>query len=350
MMRASVIAPVFLVGFAGFAAADENACKAVAESMTPKTQEITARYTTLIDAQQNTIKTEADSIQKDAENSKPTNAVEGGLKFKIDVSSHIESVKLDLPTVTIRDQTIFIDMPEVAVRQQKWKYDVPQVTMRQQCINKPPEIVCHNETKNFGLFKTDVPVCRTRGGGRMCTDIPEVKMATTETTLGVPEVTMKRQRIVLGIPEFKMERQEIKISVPDFTIRDIEADMKSVKERSDKLAASAKDGTDGLTAAMKAEVAKVASDGTSQIMECQKDEISKQQAASLAEIDKNISVVRASLDQANAVGAAEFAKSMNIALTDLIGARSKTVEQFTTALNAISAGVPSQIMTPSTTL
>jgi len=95
-----------------------------------------------------------------------------------------------------------------------------------QCIPGPFETVCHMETKDFGFFKTDVPVCSTRPGKQICTDVPEVFMAPTETTLGIPEVAMRQTKIIMGIPEFKMETQEIKFSVPDFTLRNIEVDTK----------------------------------------------------------------------------------------------------------------------------
>jgi hypothetical protein len=230
--------------------------------------------------------------------------VEGSLKFKIDVSSHLQTIKLDLPTVTMRDHDIILNLPEVTLKQQTWKYTVPQTKMGLQCIPGPPETVCHMETKNFGLFKTDVPVCSLRPG-KICTNVPEVWMAPTETVIGVPEVAMRQQKITMGIPEFKMETQEIKFTVPDFTLRNIEVDMQKTKKESDDLNASAQASANELASGMKTEIAKASSDGTAEIVDCQKTSLNGQRAQALNDIDKNISVVQAALQQANSVGATE---------------------------------------------
>ncbi len=318
------VCTTFLVlSLCGGAFGQENVCKDAPAQTQPQIDAITKKYNEKLASQGEGIKARAAEIEQDAKKSKPSNVVEGAIKFKIDISSHIETIKLDLPTVAIHDQDLSFDLPEVSMKQQTWKYDIPQTKMDLKCIPGLPETVCHMETKDFGLFKTDIPVCSTRPGKEICTLISVVFMAPTQTILGVPEVVMRTQKIRMGIPEFKMETQEIKFSVPDFTVRNIEADMKKTKKDTEDLSASAQDGANAVSAAMRTEIAKVSSATVSATLDCQKSALNTQRAQALSEIDKAISVVQAALHQAQAVGAAALATTMQTSLTQLVDSRKK---------------------------
>ncbi len=321
--------------------ADEDKCLAISTTTKKATDAITEKYTSLINSTQDKIKTEADAIQSDAKT--PDNAVEGTLKFKIDISSHIETIKLDLPTVTVRNKDIVFGVPEVTMKQQTWKYDIPQTKMVTHCIDGLPETVCSMQTKDFGLFKTDVPVCSTRKGSRMCTDIPEVWMGTTETVLGVPEVTMKDQKIIIGIPEFKMETQEIKFTVPDFTFRNLEAEMQKTKDRSADLSTRAQTGVKSLSDGMQTEIKKVSKDGVNATIACEKTQLDGRRADAVKELDNNISVVQAALTQANNVKALDLASKMHASLDELVNARKKLNDQFDKAVADMVNGIPGSV-------
>jgi len=199
------------------------------------------------------------------------------------------------------------------------------------------------ETQDFGLFKTDVPVCSLRPGQQICTDVPEVYWAPTETTLGVPEVAMRQQKIIMGIPEFKMETQTIKFSVPDFTLRNIEAGVEKTKAESEELNTNATAAANKLTVGMKSEIAKASADGSKATIACQKESLNGQRAAALSEIDKNVSVVQAALQQAQSVGATALASSMQETLTKLLAARKSVNDQFDAAVKQIVASMPNQL-------
>jgi hypothetical protein len=333
-LLASVSVIVLATTIANHAFADQapDQCSGISASIQSTVDAITAKDNKLTADQQAAIQARASQIEDDANKDKPDNAAEAAIKFKIDVSSHLQKFSLDLPAVTIRNQDIIFDMPETELKQQVWKYNIPQTRMKMQCINKPPETVCHNELKDFGLFKTDVPVCSLRAGGQMCTQIPEVFMAETSTQLGVPEVTMRQQKITMGIPEFKMERQDFSFTVPDFTLRNIEADMQVTQKESDELNQTAQDGSNALAGGMKSEITKASTDASTAVLGCEKDGINNQRNQALAEIDKNISVVQAALQQAQTVGAATLVASMQDALTKLVTAKNAMNSQFDAAI------------------
>lgn len=322
------------------ALAQQDQCAAISSQTQATINSITQKYNSKIAEQQDAIKAKAAAIEDDANRNKPNNAAEAAIKFKIDVSSHIETIKLDLPTVTIRDQDIIFDLPDVTLKQQTWKYNVPQTKMVLRCVPGPPETVCHNELKDFGLFKTDVPVCSVRAGKQICTDIPEVYMAPTETVLGVPEVAMRQQKIRMGVPEFKMETQEIKFSVPDFTLRNIEVEMQKTKQESEQLSTTAQEGAKALSSGMKAEIDKASSDAVAGTLECEKKAVNAQRAQALNDVDKNISVVQAALQQAQSVGASALAGSMQASLAKLLEARKSINDQFDAAIKQMSASLP----------
>jgi hypothetical protein len=335
-MRRAILASTIalIIACSGVSArADDDSCSALSAHTQAAIDAITKKYDAMIADQQGQIKKQAQIIEDDAKNDKPDNAVEGVIKFKFKVSSHIETISLDVPEVTVRDKEMSFDLPEVSIKQQTWKYDIPQTKMGMQCIDGPPETVCHMETKNIGFgIKTDIPVCSLRPGKQICTEVPEFYIATTETTLGVPEVAMKTQKIVIGVPEFKMGRQEIKFSVPDLTLVDIEASQKETQKKSDDLTATAKQGSQALAEGMKAEIAKASSDSIAQTMDCERASINAKRNEALATIEKNISVVQAALTQAKAVNAAEFAQSMQATLEKPIASRKETNEAFDKAL------------------
>jgi hypothetical protein len=116
--------------------------------------------------------------------------------------------------------------------------------------------------------------------------------------------------------------------------------MQKTKKDSDDLNASAQTGANELASGMKTEIAKASSDGTAEIVDCQKTSLNSQRMQALNDIDKNISVVQAALQQANSVGATELGKSMQASLEKLVAARKELNDQFDGALKQLTSNVP----------
>ena len=318
----------------------DNACQTISDSAQSSVDSIRTKYNKQFSDNAEAVKKRAGEISDKANEDKPDNAAEGAIKFKIDVSWHTEKIQLDLPTVTVNDQEMVFDLPEVAVKQQSWKYDIPQTRMELRCIPGLPELVCSSHQECALGICVDIPDgCQTRPGSDICTEVPVVWMAPTETVLGVPEITMRRQSIVLGVPEFKMQTQEFSFDVPDFTLKDIEVEMDKVKKDSDELTAQSKENTGQLTRAMKQEIEVATAQIKEATFSCHRDNLEKNRTDALRNLDQNISVIQAGLAQALSVGATDLVAGMQRSMDQMIAARNKLNANFDAAVAKLAAGL-----------
>ncbi|KQY73195.1 hypothetical protein ASD52_27695 [Ensifer sp. Root142] len=103
-------------------------------------------------------------------------------------------IKLHVPEITMRLQTMKLDVPEVAFKLRKFSWDVPEFRM---------------EMHNFGFMKTKVPrISMVRH--EWSTKIPEFAMRLQEWKLHIPEVTMKPRTFSFDVPKVGSARAELK--------------------------------------------------------------------------------------------------------------------------------------------
>jgi hypothetical protein len=301
-----------------------------------KIDAIQVSYAGDVKAMENRVKSEAETIQKDAPN--PDNPVEAAISFDLDVSSHDEEFIFHVPEVTMKDQKISLDLPQVTMRQQKWIFDLPATKMELQCINGIPETVCKMVTKSVGFgIKIDVPECYTRAGQDICTEVPVFLMEKHEVVLGIPEFIVDRTEFSMGIPEVTMKEQKIVLTIPDFTVKNVKVEAKETKEKAEELSTSAKKDAAELSYKLKSEIEQTSLQGIRDTFDCQRRGLEAQRVSSLSKLDANLEVFKVSLQKAREVGAAEIAAQMEKSLTDLGVARANADLKFQEALGGLNS-------------
>jgi len=134
-----------------------------------------------------------------------------------------------------KEVDIIFDVPSVTIKQQSLKFDLPETTMTLQTLSWDMPAIC--------MKYVEFPC----GGGF---HVPEPCMKRQEIKLHLPEFTMKTQEIIMGIPEFTMERVKWRLGLPQFKVTNVSAEVGKIK---DKGAALQADG-EALAGEMKAEV------------------------------------------------------------------------------------------------
>ncbi len=142
-----------------------------------------------------------------------------GVDFKVDWKP--VDIIFDVPSVTMRDQSVKFDLPETTMRLQTISWDMPSICMKY--IEFP------------------------WGGGF---HVPEPCMKRQEIKLHLPEFTMKTQEVIMGIPEFTMERVKWRLDLPQFTVINVTAEVDKMKVGGEELQSAG----DALANDMKAEV------------------------------------------------------------------------------------------------
>lgn len=153
----------------------------------------------------------------------------------IDVSWKRVDFSLDLPEVTVKDQTWSLDLPQVTVKDQAIIFDTPSVRMKTVKTGEYPETFCTMTTKDIGLgIKIDVPECTVRWSP-IYIDVPEPFMQEQRIVMGIPEFRVDRTEFVLGVPEFEMKTQKFSLDLPQFTVKNISAEASKAKDQGDAL-------------------------------------------------------------------------------------------------------------------
>ena len=137
-----------------------------------------------------------------------------GALFTMKVEMHRAEFKLDLPSVTMKDQRWSFDAPEVTMKDKEMSFDLPVTRMERRRGPDVPRTVCRMETREVGLgIKIDVPVCYIEMEPTYL-DVPVTVMEPQRIVIGLPEVAMKRHEIVVGVPEIRMQTQIFAFDVP----------------------------------------------------------------------------------------------------------------------------------------
>src|SRR5271166_3587421 len=98
----SAAATALFLMASGVAFADDDACNNPASQTQSAINAITQKFNAKLADEQNQIKVKASESEEQTNKDKPNNPVEGDLKFKIDVSSHIETMLIRLTPKSTR--------------------------------------------------------------------------------------------------------------------------------------------------------------------------------------------------------------------------------------------------------
>jgi hypothetical protein len=297
-----------------------DACKPYVDKLRDASGAITAKYKQQFDQLSADAAAQGQKIKDDA----PEPSTGGGiLKFDIKVTSHDQEFIFGTPSVTMRTQSIKMDVPEVGSHRVEWSWDVPEFGSHEECINKPPELVCHGWD------------CHFRGGGRACTSVPDVTMKTHSASMDVPDVTMKTQELKFDLPEFSMEQQRIVLTIPDFTLVNVSAEMQKTQDDSEALKTNTQQASDSLTKQMKADIKAANVTGLQSVFGCYEEAVSAERDKALVEIDNNISSFQSKAQTARDQKNDAVAKSIDASIATLVAVRAQTVSQFDAAISEL---------------
>ncbi len=219
-----------------------------------------------------------------------------------------QKFSFDVPTVTMRTQTMALDLPEVFPERQTIIFHTPSVRMVDRKVGQYPEF--HGP---FKIVWKDIII-----------SVPEPFMEEQKIIFDLPSVRMKRQEFKLDLPEFKMETMDITIGLPQVTVTKVSAATAKVKESGEALKAEGEQ----LAARMKSEIEAVIGGLTA---------VSGQASASVkhdvaAQYDTAINALQKGIDELVAKGVdpikvpAESGEvNLRKQLADLIDARDKAI-------------------------
>jgi hypothetical protein len=131
-----------------------------------------------------------------------------------------------------------------------------------------------------------------------------------------------------------MEKQTIKFDVPEITIRDVKGSIKAAQEKMQKSSDDFEKSMKVAAVKLKSDITNTSAGETVKYLTCQRDNLSAKKGALLGEVDKGISIVTASLEQARKVGATEIATAMTKQLAEMIASRSKAEQDITAGIAA----------------
>jgi hypothetical protein len=129
-----------------------------------------------------------------------------------------------------------------------------------------------------------------------------------------------------------MVRQEWILRLPQFTITNVRVEMDKTKKSADEIATRGQQKIKGLAAQFQAESEKVALTEMNEVVDCKRREVLRKRDETLLEIDKNISVLQASVKAAADANAVELEKQMRENIASLTKARGDVAKQFNDAL------------------
>lgn len=144
---------------------------------------------------------------------------EAAINIDFEVGWADQEFSFDLPTVTMRTQTIKFDLPEFFMEQQTIIFHTPSVRMVDRKVGQYPE--WHGP---FKVVWKDIII-----------SVPEPFMQEQRIIIDLPSLTMRPQEFKLDLPEFRMETFRFVVGLPQITIRKVSAETARVKAAGDDL-------------------------------------------------------------------------------------------------------------------
>lgn len=310
--------------------ADAAACSANDAALEARMKEIQASYDKKFQSRRSNVERESEDIKKDSPN---PSAVGGAIGFDIDVKWKTQEVKLHVPEIRSEDKRVSFNVPRMETRQQTWIYHTPSVRMEMKCVPKPPELVCGTKQVCIGggwsRICSDVPDCRMRAAGEMCTHIPVPFMQEQKTILGVPEIVgSDRHEIVLTVPVLEMKLQTWKLDLPEITIKNIKVEANKAQERAAALQQREQNASKALSDSMQGDMKKASAENMEDRFQCEERSIRETFAKAKSEIENNIGALRDAIKVVQGYAAKDLESSMQKSLDQMEAARQQILANY----------------------
>lgn len=256
-----------------------DACKDKQEQVEKRTQELVAKLVDQSKVLGQEIQERAKQIMPDFNTDGP--AVWIGVDF--DIRWKTTEFSLDLPEITMKDQTWSLDLPQITMKDQEILFETPSVRMKTVKTGEYPEFYCS------GLFD-----CRVRWSP-IYIDVPEPFMQSQRIVLSIPEVRMGRTEFVLGIPEFTLTTQRFSLDLPEITIKDINAQADLARRDGEALSAEAQQRADNLKQSFKANAQMELGVDVAAMFDCFQQQLMTQKNTAMKGFEDGIALIQSTI-------------------------------------------------------
>jgi hypothetical protein len=238
----------------------------------------------------------SDEIKQEAEGLDPdldTSGIDAWVGLDIEVGWKRVEFSLDLPEVTLKDQTWALDLPQVTMKDQDIIFHTPSMRMERTKTGEYPETTCgwHVTKGPFGI-KTKTWQC-TVHWSPIYMDVPVPFMEEQRIRMGVPEFRMDRTEVILAIPEFALRTQSFALDLPSFTVKDIKVVAAETQEKGRQLEVESKRKADELKASYadtaKGELSPLVTD----LFYCYENDLASRRNEALTQFDRSIAAMQA---------------------------------------------------------
>ncbi|KXJ05361.1 hypothetical protein AC249_AIPGENE13630 [Exaiptasia diaphana] len=318
LMR-QIITPLLvltLMAAPSVAANEATACHGLQSDLSKAIQTLADRMQVRVDDLSADLKTRVDEIQDDMPDS---DGIDGYVGIDFDVEWKLQTIKLHLPEVVMKEQKWIYDLPSVTVRDKKMIFHTPATRMKPKKVGQYPEF--------HGPFKVKWK--------DIITHVPETYMQRQEIIMGVPEFRMEEQRTILHVPEFSMRLNEIKLHLPEFTVKDI-------KVESGKAKAKAEDAEKDFQTALSREQALLLRDARQEItpkvsalFSCYRTEIENKRNTAMAAFLPAIEQLKGAIANLRNSGGSEHVPELERQLQDLLKNKVETERRFDESLKSL---------------
>lgn len=214
-----------------------------------------------------------------------TNGLDVWIGADIDIQWERTEFVMDLPEVTMKEQTWSLDLPQVTVRDQEIIFHTPSTRTERVKTGEYPEFYCE------GGFP---PKCTVRWSP-MWADLPVPFMQEQRIVMGVPEFRMDRTSFVWSLPEFRMTTQRLALHLPQITIKNISVEAEKAKKKGEELSAQTTQATQSIKATYKERAKMEHGWEAAALFECYQIEILKSRDAGLAQFATGIAMAEAAI-------------------------------------------------------
>jgi hypothetical protein len=264
------------------------ACEEKQAALLAKTQGLGAELQAKTQALGEDVRRRAEGIDPKLD----TTGVDVWVGLDVDVSWKRVDFSIDLPQVTIKDQTWSLDLPQVTVGEKAIVFHTPSVRMVRRKTGEYPETTCRMENERVGLgIVIKVPKCTVRWSP-IYMDVPEPFMDEQRIVLGIPEFRMDRTEFVLGVPEFRMERADIGLHLPQVTVKEINVEARAAEEKGKALAAEAEQEAHALRTEFAEEAKMSLGPDVTDLFYCYESDLAERRNEGLAKFEQGITLLQ----------------------------------------------------------
>jgi len=264
------------------------ACEELQATLMSKAQALGLELETKTKALGDEIRTEAEGIDPDIN----TTGMDVWVGLEVDIGWKRVDFSLDLPQVTIRDQTWALDLPQVTVENKEIIFHTPSIRMKTVKTGEYPEVTCDWKVGWVLGVRTKRWECTTRWSP-IYMDVPEPFPQEQRIVIGLPEFRMERTEFVLGVPEFRMETTAFALHLPQITVKEISVEAKAAEKKGQELSRRAEAEAEALKSEfVESARQKLAPDVTG-LFYCYERDLSERRNQGLAKFDEGINLLQA---------------------------------------------------------